>query len=136
MMGEGETSLYLNSVEDIKNYFKSYCYKRKIETFLVVYLTTSCRVINAEIMFEGSIGEVAVYVREIVKHAVLHNAHSVIVGHNHPGGFLHPSTADVQMTDKIRSALSAVDIKLKDHILCSGGQAMSFKQEGLLNRGQ
>lgn len=52
--------------------------------------------------------------------------------HNHPSGDATPSRADIEMTRKVKDALSAVGITLHDHLIVSRGGHTSFKSQGLL----
>jgi len=53
-----------------------------------------------------------VYPRIIVETALRHKANSVILAHNHPGGTLNPSKADIEATKRIKAALEAISIKV------------------------
>ena len=81
---------------------------------------------------EGTINESPVYPRLIVETALRHKANSVILAHNHPGGSLNPSKADVDATRRIAAALEAISIKVVDHIIVCGGKYVSFAERGLL----
>lgn len=85
-----------------------------------------------KILFVGTIDEVKIYIREIIKLALDHNAHSVIVSHNHPSGNVQPSTPDIQITLKIKSALKLIDMELIDHVIVSGNKFTSFALEKLI----
>jgi len=65
--------------------------------------------------------------------ALRHKANSVILAHNHPGGTLNPSKADIEATKRIKAALEAISIKVVDHIIVCGGQYVSFAEKGLLS---
>ena len=66
-------------------------------------------------MFRGTIDGASVHPREIVKLALQRNSAAVIIAHNHPSGIAEPSQADDLITQRIREALSLVDIRLLDH---------------------
>ena len=83
-------------------------------------------------MFTGTIDGASVYPREIVREALLLNAKSIIVAHNHPSGILEPSNADKRITRRIIEACNVLDINLLDHILVSKLGAMSFAERGML----
>ncbi len=83
-------------------------------------------------MFRGTLTQTAVYPREVVKQALLHNAASAVFSHNHPSGVNEPSAADRMLTDALRAALRVVDVAVLDHIIIAGAESMSFAQRGLL----
>jgi len=56
----------------------------------------------------------------------------VILAHNHPGGSMHPSRADIEVTGRISSALEPISVKVVDHIIVAGDRYFSFKENGLL----
>ena len=61
-----------------------------------------------------------------------HHAKAVILVHNHPSGETEPSRADIDMTAKLKTALSLVMIALHDHLIVVGKTVVSFKSLGLL----
>jgi DNA repair protein RadC len=68
----------------------------------------------------------------VVKEALSVNAAAVIIYHNHPSGDPEPSTADRAITERLRTALGTVDIRLLDHIVVGGSKTVSFADKGLI----
>ena len=60
------------------------------------------------------------------------DAAAVVCGHNHPSGNLSPSQDDIQITGKIKSACSVVDLSLHDHLIIAGGKWYSMADKGLI----
>jgi DNA repair protein RadC len=106
---------------------------RIYECFYVISLDTQNRVNHASLVHEGTINEAPVYPRIIVETALRHKANSIILCHNHPGGSLKPSRADIDVTQKICQALRPISIKVSDHIIVAGERYMSFAEEGLMD---
>lgn len=102
------------------------------EIFAVVFLDSANRVIDIEKMFYGTLSRTSVYPREVVRRALLHNAASVILAHNHPGGIAEPTMADRLLTDRLAETLSLVDIRVLDHFIITTTKAASFYELGLL----
>lgn len=102
------------------------------EVFGVMFLNNRHQLISFDVMFRGTIDAAAVYPREVVKAALQHNAAAVIVAHNHPSGNPDPSQADRALTKRLGAALALLDIRLLDHIIIGGADAVSFASEGLL----
>lgn len=102
------------------------------EVFIVMFLDIQNRIIESVELFAGTVDGAAVYPREVVKAAISLNASRVILAHNHPSGETNPSQADKNITQRIQSALSLVDIKVIDHIIVGGDKNFSFAAHGLL----
>lgn len=102
------------------------------EAFYGVFLDAQNRVIVAEELFRGTLTQTSVYPREVVKHALAHNAAAVILAHNHPSGVAEPSIQDQALTRTLAEALALVDIKVLDHFIVAPGACLSFAERGLL----
>lgn len=122
----------LNSSTKAGEYAASLFSGRHYEAFYIICLDSQNRVNYAQLVHEGTINEAPVYPRVIVEAALRHKANSVILAHNHPGGTLNPSKADIEATNRIRTALEAISIKVVDHIIVCGGKYVSFAERGLL----
>lgn len=105
---------------------------RTYEAFFVICLDAQNKVNYAALVHEGTINEAPVYPRMIVETALRHQANSVILAHNHPGGSTQPSKADIEVTKKIVVALSAISISVIDHIIAAGDKYTSFAEQGLI----
>lgn len=102
------------------------------EAFYVICLDAQNRMNYAALVHEGTINETQVYPRLIIEHAMQYRANSVILAHNHPGGSQQPSNADIDITKRLSMALSAVGIKLVDHIIIADSKYTSLAERGLL----
>ncbi len=116
----------------VKSYLGSSLAKREHETFMVLFLDAQNRLIAAEELFRGTLTQTAVYPREVLKAALLHNAAGVILAHNHPSGAARPSAADRQLTETLQKALALVDISVLDHFIVAGQEVLSFAERGWL----
>jgi len=102
------------------------------ELFCCLYLDNRHRVLRFDEMFRGTIDGTSVYPREVVKEALKINAAAVILAHNHPSGVAEPSQADERITQRLKSALELVDIRLLDHLIIGDGRATSLAARGLI----
>ena len=104
------------------------------ECFVVMLLNGRNQLTHTEVLFEGTLTCSVVYPREIVRLAIKENAAAVLVGHNHPSGNRMESSDDRAITEKIKKALEAVDIKnFHDHIIVvPGGGYTSLADKGLI----
>ncbi len=123
----------LNSSSKAGEYAVSLFAGRTYEAFFVICLDAQNRVNYSALVHEGTINEAPVYPRVIVEAALRHQANSVILAHNHPGGTLQPSSADLEITKRIVAALEAISINVTDHIVVAGDRYISFAEKGLIN---
>jgi DNA repair protein RadC len=101
------------------------------EVFSVLFLDNQNYLIEYTEMFRGTIDSASVYPREVAKAALELNAAAVIFAHNHPSGISVPSSADRNITNKLKSALELFDIRVLDHIII-GDTTYSFAESGLI----
>lgn len=125
------TPILLSSPSMVKNYLVSWLQGHEHEIFGVLFLNTQNCLLEANPMFTGTVDSCAVYTREVVKQALKLNAAAVIFTHNHPSGNPEPSAADRAITDRLKSALALVDVRVLDHIVVgSGGETTSLAERG------
>lgn len=82
----------------------------------------------------GGTAQTVVDVKMIMKTALEHLAHGVILAHNHPSGTLRPSAADDKVTKKIYKAGQLLDVKLHDHLIITDGGFWSFADNNYFDR--
>ena len=102
------------------------------EVFACLYLDNQHRLIKYEELFFGTIDGASVHPREVVKQVLHYNAAAVIFAHNHPSGVAEPSQADRRITDRLKSALTLVDVRVLDHMIVGDTDILSFAERGLL----
>jgi DNA repair protein RadC len=102
------------------------------EVFAIMYLDVKHHLIELNPMFRGTLSQTSVYPREVVKRALDLAASAVILAHNHPSGQVHPSRADIQLTQTLKAALKLIDVTVLDHCIVSPGRALSMAKEGLM----
>ena len=122
----------LTSPGAVRDYLRLVIGARQQEVFVCLWLDAQHRVIKFEEPFRGTLTQTSVYPREIVKSALACNAAAVIFAHNHPSGVAQPSQADELLTANLREALALVEVKVLDHFIVAGNQAISFAERGLL----
>ncbi|NNN61244.1 JAB domain-containing protein [Vibrio sp. A11] len=120
----------LTSPQQTKLYLTSVLRDRQREAFYILFLDNQHRVIQDEILFEGTIDAASVYPREVVKRALQLNAAALILAHNHPSGIAEPSQADRRITQRLVDALQLVDIRVLDHFVIGDGEVVSFAERG------
>lgn len=122
----------LTSPGAVRDYLRLAIAGLEHEVFVCLWLDAQHRVIGCEEAFRGTLTQTSVYPREIVKAALKSNAAAVIFAHNHPSGAAQPSQADELLTRNLKEALALVDVKVLDHFIVAGRQALSFAERGLL----
>lgn len=87
------------------------------EAIVVANLDTKNRPINLSVIGIGTLNSALFSPREILKSAILSNANSIMLFHNHPSGIPQPSQDDINVTNELRKACDIMQIKLLDHII-------------------
>lgn len=119
----------LTSPGAVRDYLRLTLGRKDEEIFVCLWLDAQHKVIGVQEAFHGTLTQTSVYPREIVKAALARNAAAVIFAHNHPSGVAEPSSADRTLTERLKSALAQVDIRVLDHFVV-GEQVVSFAERG------
>lgn len=122
----------LESPQDTRDFLQASLRDRPYEVFCCLFLDNRHRVLAFEELFRGTLNGTAVYPREVVKRALAINAAAVILVHNHPSGVAEPSRADETLTERLKEALSLVEVRVLDHIVVGDGESVSFSERGLI----
>jgi len=102
------------------------------EQMVVCCLDTKNQPTSISVISIGSLNSAIVHPREVYKTAILSNASSIIIAHNHPSGNSEPSHEDIVLTNRLDEAGKIVGIKLLDHLVIGYNNYYSFKEEGIL----
>lgn len=102
------------------------------ERFMVAFLDNGNNLIETKTMSEGSVGQAAVYPREILKQAIACDCSAMILAHNHPGGSLNFSREDKALTQRLVDIFHPLEIKILDHIVVGGANYSSMAENGEL----
>lgn len=117
----------------VRDFLKLRMAQLEHEVFVALWLNSQNALITTEELFRGTLTSTAVFPREVVKSALLHNAGAVILAHNHPSGHAEPSAADLALTEGLKRALALIDVKVLDHFIVGGAkEPTSFAEKGLL----
>ena len=106
-----------------------------VERFYVLCLDSKRRLTNVNLISKGTVDEAAVYTREVVRVAIQDKVTGIILAHNHPGGSLHPSQADMEITRLIVDGLRFIGVAVLDHIIVAGDTYYSFAARGQFVKG-
>lgn len=127
-----KSKIKITNNNQLINYLNMSLVKRDIEVFKVLFLNTQNELIAEEDLFKGTLDRSTVYIRELVKKIIKYNAKSIIIVHNHPGGSLKPSGADIELTVRIQEALENIEMRVLDHLIISEKGYFSFLEDGIL----
>ncbi|HTB82236.1 MAG TPA: JAB domain-containing protein [Candidatus Sulfotelmatobacter sp.] len=95
----------------------SLAYRRDVENFIVVHLSTRKKAIGFEVVSNGTLDTLLVHPREVFKSAIVTNAAGIVLAHNHPSGDPTPSEADIKVTRDLIRAGQLLKIEVIDHII-------------------
>lgn len=101
----------------------------------VLFLNRYNYLIGKELISTGNMESTVIDTQRILRRGIEKQCRHVILVHNHPNGSALPSAADIRLTDLLRSALSAVEIDLADHVIVAEGQFFSFSGEQVVKVG-
>ncbi|MEB1940035.1 DNA repair protein RadC [Xanthomonas campestris pv. campestris] len=116
----------IHSPEQAGDYLVARCAHLPHEVFGVVFLDNQHHIISTEHLFTGTVDGCDVHPRVVAKRALELSAAAVILFHNHPSGNPEPSEADRKVTERLKQALSLLDIRVLDHLVIGGRQHVSL----------
>ena len=122
----------LASWQALEDYLRTDMAAIRIERVRALLLNTKNVLIRDELLSEGSVDEAAVYVREIMRKAIDHNASALILVHNHPSGDPQPSQQDIRLTREIVDAARPLNIAVHDHVIVGAHKCVSMRGLGLI----
>lgn len=120
--------------ESVLTYFKGTIRDLKRETFRVILLDKGHAVIKEVSLGEGTVDQMAIHPREVLRHVINADASAVILAHNHPSGRVDPSREDRELTAKLKTVLNEIGVAVLDHLIIAQGAYYSFREHGLFGR--
>ena len=104
------------------------------EFFRVFFLDGANRLLADRIMWIGTVDNVQVHPREVMREVLRTSATSIIIAHNHPLGTPQPSAGDVAVTSKLIRACAVFDVTVQDHLIIARAGVFSMRADGILSR--
>lgn len=130
---ESQFDLRLNSPGAVAFLAEDLIGEEDREVLLVICLNSKNHINAVHRCHIGTLNSSVVHPREVFKSAILNNSASIILAHNHPSTEVYPSSADIEITKKVKQAGETLGIELLDHVIVSGtGKYLSIFEEGLL----
>jgi len=122
----------VRSPQDGYRLLKLFLEEKDREYFIVASLDTKNQPVSINVCHIGSLNSSIVHPREVLKSAILSNAASIIVGHNHPSGKTEPSQEDIEVTKRLIEAGNIIGIDVLDHIIVGNDTFTSLKEKGYI----
>jgi len=126
------SELILRSTKDIGRFLMPKAAGLREERAWLLALDARCRVLECRELCRGAVNSVNLPFRRLVEAALLANATSVVLAHNHIAGSMIPSLEDLEYTRSAARVLQSVDVVLADHLILSDRSYLSMKASGML----
>jgi DNA repair protein RadC len=133
MHHEVTQSSLLNNSQRVIDYCHLMMAQNDVEQFRLFFLDRKYFLIRDDVQTGGTLDQVALYPREVVKCALAVNAAFLIMVHNHPSGDPTPSRADIELTRHLKTSLEPFSIGVLDHFIIGKKGYFSFREQGLMN---
>ena len=122
----------LSSWDALTDYLHAAMAHSRTEQVRVLFLNAKNMLIANEAMWNGSVNEASVHVREIISRAIQLGATALIIVHNHPSGDPTPSNQDVRITQDLVEAARHMKIAIHDHVIVGASGRTSMRALGLI----
>lgn len=133
-----DTLSYLNrritSPEDATEIMKTFIGNSDREHLILICMNSKNEPTHIQTISIGSINKSVIHPREIFKTAILSNANSIMIGHNHPSGDVTPSPEDVNVTERLMLISEIMGILFYDHIVFSESHTHSIMHHNIKNK--
>ena len=87
------------------------------EIFCTFLFNSNRSIIAWEMVTKGILDSSLIHPREVFRSAIIKNAASIIIAHNHPSGKINPSQDDIMATKQLVKAGDILGIPLIDHVI-------------------
>jgi DNA repair protein RadC len=124
----------IRSPRDVADLFWKHLQDPDRENFCVLMLDTKNHVTGMMVVSVGDLSSAVVHPREVFKAALLANAASIILAHNHPSNDPTPSNEDIAVTRRLQEAGELLGVAVLDHVIVGnmGGRFVSLKEQGCI----
>ncbi|HEY8433708.1 MAG TPA: DNA repair protein RadC [Sphingomicrobium sp.] len=122
----------LSSWEALGDYLHAQMAHRRTEEVRILFLNAKNVLIANEALWQGSVDEASVHVREVIARAIAVGATALIIVHNHPSGDPSPSQQDIRLTRDLVEAGRHMKITVHDHIIVGAAGRSSMRAMGLI----
>ena len=127
-----EAQPILSSWDALGDYLHAAMAHRKVEEVRILFLNAKNVLIANEALWQGSVDEASVHVREVIARAIALGATAIIIVHNHPSGDPTPSSQDIRLTRDLIDAGRHMKVTVHDHVIVGASGRTSMKAAGLI----
>jgi len=127
-----ENQPVLSSWDALCDYLHAAMAHARIEEVRILFLNAKNRLIANEALWQGSVDEASVHVREVIARAIALGATAIIIVHNHPSGDPAPSTQDIRLTRDLVEAGRHMRVTVHDHVIVAAQARTSMRSVGLI----
>ena len=124
---------HIRTPEDVVNILSADYDAAVVEMAQMLALDTKNKILGIFVISTGSLNASIIHPRDIFQRAILSNAASVILVHNHPSGDPTPSSEDIELTNKLVQVGKMMDLPILDHVVIGDGKFVSLKERGIIS---
>jgi DNA repair protein RadC len=122
----------LSSWDALGDYLHAAMAHRRTEEVRILFLNAKNMLIANEALWQGSVDEASVHVREVIARAIALGATAIIVVHNHRSGDPSPSQQDIRLTRDLVEAGRHMKVTVHDHVIVGASGRTSMRAMGLI----
>jgi DNA repair protein RadC len=122
----------LSSWDALGDYLHVAMAYRRTEEVRILFLNAKNMLIANEALWQGSVDEASVHVREVIARAIALGATAIVVVHNHPSGDPSPSQQDIRLTRDLVEAGRHMKVTVHDHVIVGANGRTSMRAMGLI----
>ena len=122
----------LSSWDALGDYLHATMAHRRTEEVRILFLNAKNMLLANEALWQGSVDEASVHVREVIARAIALGATALIIVHNHPSGDPTPSSQDIRLTRDLVDAGRHMKVTVHDHVIVGAQGRTSMRAMGLI----
>ncbi len=122
----------LSSWDALGDYLHAAMAHSRVEEVRILFLNAKNMLLANEALWQGSVDEASVHVREVIARAIALGATALIIVHNHPSGDPTPSSQDIRLTRDLVDAGRHMKVTVHDHVIVGAQGRTSMRAMGLI----
>ena len=122
----------LSSWDALGDYLHAAMAHSRVEEVRILFLNARNMLLANEALWQGSVDEASVHVREVIARAIALGATALIIVHNHPSGDPSPSSQDIRLTKDLVEAGRHMKVTVHDHVIVGAQGRTSMRAMGLI----
>jgi DNA repair protein RadC len=122
----------ISSWDALGDYLQAAMAHRRTEEVRILFLNAKNMLLANEALWQGSVDEASVHVREVIARAIALGATAIIIVHNHPSGDPTPSQQDIRLTRDLVEAGRHMKVTVHDHVVVGAQGRTSMRAMGLI----